>query len=82
MYVPALFCILGSADMPGEDRMPVPLGNFISRTVYDSQLKSEHRIQDIKTSKCVLFVDVRKGSEERAGESWKVRIRAYMHVSR
>ncbi|KAM5545183.1 hypothetical protein V8D89_001294 [Ganoderma adspersum] len=52
-------------------RMPVPLGNFISRTVYDSKLKSEHRIDDIKTSKCVLFVDVRKGTEERAGDSWK-----------
>ncbi|PIL32979.1 hypothetical protein GSI_05097 [Ganoderma sinense ZZ0214-1] len=52
-------------------RMPVPLGNFISRTVYDSKLKSEHDVHDIKTSKCVLFVDVRKGAEERAGDSWK-----------
>ena len=63
-----------------EDRMPVPLGDFISRTVYDSKLQSKHEINDMKTSKCVLFVDVRKGYEERAGESWKVR--AYMHVSR
>nr|VWO99306.1 GPI-anchored CFEM domain protein B [Ganoderma boninense] len=62
-------------------RMPAPLGNFISRTVYDSRLKSVHAIHDIKTSKCVLFVDVRKGAEESVGDSWKVRALAYAHVS-
>ncbi|TBU26537.1 P-loop containing nucleoside triphosphate hydrolase protein, partial [Dichomitus squalens] len=51
-------------------RMPVPLGNFISKTIYDSKLKSEHKIRDFRTSS-VLFVDVRKGAEERAGLSWK-----------
>ena len=49
--------------------MPVPLGNFVSQNVYDSKLKSEHAIKD---SKCVLFIDVRKGKEESVGSSWKV----------
>ena len=51
------------------DRMPVPLGDFISEAVYDSKLKSSHAIQD---NSCVLFIDVRKGQEERFGSSWKV----------
>ncbi|KAI1784394.1 P-loop containing nucleoside triphosphate hydrolase protein [Ganoderma leucocontextum] len=52
-------------------RMPVPLGKFISKTIYDSKLKSEHYIHDIKANKCLLFVDVRTGNEERVGASWK-----------
>ena len=51
------------------DRMPVPLGDFISKHVYDSRLKSEH---PITTHTCVRFVDVRKGVEDSAGSSWKV----------
>ena len=52
------------------DRMPVPLGDFISKHVYDSRLKSSHAIT---ASTCVKFVDVRKGAEAPAGSSWKVR---------
>ena len=52
------------------DRMPVPLGDFISEHVYDSRLKSHH---NITTHACVKFVDVRKGAEDSAGSSWKVR---------
>jgi len=57
------------------DRMPVPLGDFISRHVYDSRLKSSHTIQDLK---CVAFVDVSKTGEEKCGTSWKV---GRQHVS-
>ncbi|KAI0800447.1 P-loop containing nucleoside triphosphate hydrolase protein [Fomes fomentarius] len=49
-------------------RMPVPLGDFISKEVYDSKLKSQHLI---KTRRCVQFIDVRKGQEESVGSSWK-----------
>ncbi|KAH9856811.1 hypothetical protein C2E23DRAFT_721458 [Lenzites betulinus] len=52
-------------------RMPVPLGEFISKTVYDGKLKSEHKITDWSA---VSFVDVRKGREEKVGSSWKVRL--------
>ncbi|KAI0712807.1 P-loop containing nucleoside triphosphate hydrolase protein [Cerioporus squamosus] len=58
-------------------RMPVPLGDFISEAVYDSRLKSAHAITD---SSCVLFVDVRKGEEERVGSSWKVTPLSVLHV--
>ncbi|PIL32976.1 hypothetical protein GSI_05094 [Ganoderma sinense ZZ0214-1] len=49
-------------------RMPVPLGDFISKHVYDSRLKSSHAIT---APNCVKFVDVRKGAEAPAGSSWK-----------
>ncbi|KAI0800454.1 P-loop containing nucleoside triphosphate hydrolase protein [Fomes fomentarius] len=49
-------------------RMPVPLGNFISEHVYDLKLKSVHTVKD---SRCVQFIDVRKGKEEKVGRSWK-----------
>ena len=49
-------------------RMPVPLGEFISQEVYNSKLKSIHKITE---SSCVRFVDVRKGTEESVGSSWK-----------
>ncbi|EJF57438.1 hypothetical protein DICSQDRAFT_69502 [Dichomitus squalens LYAD-421 SS1] len=51
-------------------RMPVPLGEFISEEVYNSKLKSVHKIND---DSCVRFVDVRKGAEESVGLSWKVK---------
>lgn len=50
-------------------RMPTPLGEFISEYVYDKKLLSVHQITDFSA---VLFVDVRKGQEERVGSSWKV----------
>lgn len=50
-------------------RMPVPLGEFISEYVYDKKLLSVHPTTDFSA---VLFVDVRKGQEERVGSSWKV----------
>ncbi|KAG6831111.1 hypothetical protein H0H87_006136 [Tephrocybe sp. NHM501043] len=49
------------------DRMPAPLGNFISKYVYDGRLKSEHSIQ---IATCVTFVDVPSGAEIKSGFSW------------
>ncbi|KAF8994646.1 P-loop containing nucleoside triphosphate hydrolase protein [Cyathus striatus] len=51
-------------------RMPICLGTFISRTIYESRLKSVH---EIKTSDCLKFVDVgiQHGEETKDGSSWK-----------
>lgn len=51
------------------DRMPLPLGNFISRQVYDDKLFSKHPVSAMS---CVAFVDARKGTELKTGFSWKV----------
>ncbi|CCM06043.1 uncharacterized protein FIBRA_08289 [Fibroporia radiculosa] len=48
-------------------RMPAPLGNFISHNVYNSKLRSVHRIKD---ASCIVFVDVAKGTEAKSGNSW------------
>ena len=48
------------------DRMLVALGDFIFEAVYDSKLNSSHAVKD---NPCVLFIDVRKGQEERFGSS-------------
>ncbi|PCH35506.1 nucleoside triphosphate hydrolase protein [Wolfiporia cocos MD-104 SS10] len=48
-------------------RMPVPLGNFISKEVYNSKLQSQHKINSLS---CVAFVDVSKGEETQMGQSW------------
>ncbi|KAI0343425.1 P-loop containing nucleoside triphosphate hydrolase protein [Trametopsis cervina] len=48
-------------------RMPVPLGNFISHAVYNSELKSNHAIQD---TSCIAFIDAAKGQEVQSGKSW------------
>ena len=51
------------------DRMPTPLGQFISRTVYDKFLHSRHWI---KSDDCIAFVDVAHGEEASVGTSKKV----------
>ena len=51
------------------DRMPVKLGGFISKEVYDGKLQSVHSKQD---ASCIKFVDVHKGQEEESGKSFKV----------
>ncbi|KAI0359312.1 P-loop containing nucleoside triphosphate hydrolase protein [Trametes cingulata] len=49
-------------------RMPVPIGDFISKQMYASKLKSSHEETD---RGCVRMIDVRKGKEEADGSSWK-----------
>lgn len=54
--------------------MPTPLGSFISKAVYQSRLKSIHKII---FHSCVKFVDVCTGKEVRQGSSWKVSLVGY-----
>ncbi|KAL5498110.1 hypothetical protein ACEPAH_2240 [Sanghuangporus vaninii] len=49
-------------------RMPNEIGEFISRSVYQSKLKSMHPIDGWN---CMKFIDVWNGSEEKVGKSWK-----------
>ena len=53
------------------DRMPPPIGDFISDAVYDGQLRSnpDHAVQD---NTC-WFMDVDDSIERRNGTSWEVR---------
>ena len=53
----------------GADRMPVPIGNFISQHVYDRKLRTD---RSITSPDCCRFVDVRNGKENRSGKSWVV----------
>ncbi|TFK50012.1 hypothetical protein OE88DRAFT_1661503 [Heliocybe sulcata] len=49
--------------------MPTPIGNFISREVYDNRLRSVH---DIQARTSCRFVDVSGGKEMANGKSWRV----------
>ncbi|KDQ17083.1 hypothetical protein BOTBODRAFT_94678, partial [Botryobasidium botryosum FD-172 SS1] len=49
-------------------RMPEKIGDFISRKVYGSKLKSIHPVKDYS---CVAFVDVDNGHEVKQGSSWR-----------
>ena len=53
------------------DRMPTVIGKFISRHVYDSELRTQHAIESLT---CCRFVDVSNGKEAKEGVSWVVRI--------
>lgn len=50
------------------DRMPMPLGTFISQEVYGFRLKSQHPVRALS---CIAFVDA-QGTETKNGFSWKV----------
>lgn len=60
-------------------RMPHPLGEFISREVYNNQLLSEHAIKD---ASCIAFIDTKIGMEEKSGFSWRnnLEIRTVVHL--
>lgn len=51
------------------DRMPVPIGNFISEEVYDGRLQTQHNITRLLSCR---FADVKHGKEQRMGNSWIV----------
>ena len=53
--------------------MPIPLGNFVSQTMYRRMLKSARSIK-AHGAGCVKFVDILDGVEEHVSASWKVRI--------
>ncbi|KAK0445637.1 P-loop containing nucleoside triphosphate hydrolase protein, partial [Desarmillaria tabescens] len=60
-------------------RMPHPLGEFISREVYNNRLRSEHGIKD---QSCIAFIDTKTGTEENSGFSWRnaAEIRTIVHL--
>lgn len=59
------------------DRMPVLIGNFISKAVYNSQLQSYHKI----TNSACFFVDVSDSAEKGNGTSWEVsKFTSILHV--
>ena len=62
-------CLQAIAHKTPLDRMPMPIGDFISRRVYANRLKSQHSIHD--RSSC-RFVDIKQGKEVRVGHSFKV----------
>lgn len=51
------------------DRMPKPIGAFISKHVYGGQLNSVHTVTSRRS--CIL-VDVSRGEETKSGNSWTV----------
>ena len=53
------------------DRMPTVIGHFISRHVYNSELRTQHTIKSLT---CCRFVDVSNGKEIKKGFSWVVSI--------
>ena len=55
------------------DRLPAPLGKFISEEVYLGKLRSCHKIVD---HSCTTFIDVSKGEETKQGNSYKVSVLA------
>ena len=57
------------------DRMPTVIGDFISRHVYDSELRTEHKIH---APTCCRFVNVNNGEEVKRGVSWMVCPRAHL----
>ncbi|KAG2071019.1 P-loop containing nucleoside triphosphate hydrolase protein [Suillus decipiens] len=50
-------------------RMPLVIGSFISRHVYDQKLITAH---DINSKAACYFLDVKMGQEQKAGTSWIV----------
>jgi len=62
-------------------RMPVPIGNFISKEVYNGKLKTQHEITSWSSCR---FVDVRHGKEQRMGTSWtnQKEVMAAIHLAR
>ncbi|KAK0189343.1 AAA domain-containing protein [Armillaria mellea] len=49
-------------------RMPYTLGNFVSREVYNNQLRSENTSMD---TSCIAFIDAKYGTEDKSGFSWR-----------
>ncbi|KAG2154057.1 hypothetical protein DEU56DRAFT_726252 [Suillus clintonianus] len=54
-----------------QHRMPVVIGNFISRHVYNNKLMTMH---DITGKAACRFLDVKRGQEQKSGKSWIVRL--------
>ncbi|KAG1739216.1 P-loop containing nucleoside triphosphate hydrolase protein [Suillus paluster] len=64
-----------------QHRMPVVIGNFISRHVYGNQLKTSH---DNFSKTVCHFLDVKRGQEKKTGHSWinSQEIAVVIHLAR
>ncbi|KAJ7576716.1 P-loop containing nucleoside triphosphate hydrolase protein [Mycena floridula] len=60
---------INSSFLDTQYRMPVPIGGFISKAVYNGRIKSVHTIL---TPSCLAFIDA-QGQEIKRGFSWTVR---------
>lgn len=62
-------------------RMPVHIGGFISRHIYDGKLQTVH---SLKARSVCRLVDIQRGKEEQAGKSWinKAEAQAVVVVAR
>lgn len=52
------------------DRMPLVIGSFISRHVYNQKLMTVH---NNNSRAACRFLDVKRGQEQKLGKSWAVR---------
>ncbi|KAG2743528.1 P-loop containing nucleoside triphosphate hydrolase protein [Suillus brevipes Sb2] len=62
-------------------RMPLVIGNFISRHVYDHKLMTVH---DITSKTACRFLDIKRGQEQKSGKSWmnQQEISVVIHLAR
>ncbi|OBZ72566.1 Regulator of nonsense transcripts 1 [Grifola frondosa] len=58
-------------------RMPVPIGGFISRHMYNGRLRTQH---DVHARSSCRFVDIR-GTEQKSGNSWMAKINAAVRIA-
>lgn len=56
------------------DRMPVPIGDFISKHVYDGKLQS-NPLHPVHNRHACQFFDIGEGKEVADGKSWKVSLK-------
>lgn len=70
MFLSVTECDIPTEKRQSPDRMPLPIGNFISKQVYQNRLKTEHSIRE---NSCCRFIDVSYGREVSRGRSWIVR---------
>ncbi|KAG2074301.1 hypothetical protein BDR04DRAFT_1126904 [Suillus decipiens] len=64
-----------------QHRMPLVIGSFISRHVYDRKLMTVH---DITSKKACRFLDIKRGQERKSGKSWinEQEISVVIHLAR
>ncbi|KAG2074300.1 P-loop containing nucleoside triphosphate hydrolase protein [Suillus decipiens] len=62
-------------------RMPLVIGNFISRHVYNQKLMTVHNVNNKAACR---FLDVKRGQEQKAGHSWinQQEISVVIHLAR
>ncbi|KAG2347790.1 hypothetical protein BDR05DRAFT_875647 [Suillus weaverae] len=64
-----------------QHRMPLVIGSFISRHVYNQKLMTVH---DITSKAACRFLDIKRGQEQKSGKSWinQKEISVVIHLAR